>query len=600
MSLFGNISTQQQTQGTSGGLFSGINTNITGGGLFSNIQNKNNDNNTSSLFVNTNKPSSNDNNKPLFGNPSSGNSLFGAKVTTTNPTNNNPSNSLFGNISSTTNNQTSSGLFGNFQNNNNNPTNNTNPINAQPSGGLFGNQKPLFGASQTQGQEIKKEENTQKQGGGLFSNTQSIGGGGLFQNTNTSATPQTQQQKNNPLEIKPSGSIFGAPAPASLPKVENSLALNNNPAQISFGQNPKKENESKPQTQVQNTQTQSKEQSKTQTQTQTLFGTNINTQQKSNANLFSNANPLSKPKEDNNNDKKPSLNLNINPSNVQNQPQLNNNQQKPKENPETNVDNISSNNLYIKVPEKPFEISLSNSKELEEYEKNELMQKTNKEIIDDFKRMLDTQQIKFKQCVSNTRKFENKIFGVMEITNDNALMSEINGKNGEKIVERIDSINNRSKNLENIITHFNDKLGVNLSPYKDNIMNSDKLLLNQNDSEKFKFYENFAQISEKVYNIENALNEAEQNLNEKEKEINEKNKEDKEGIWIVRNKNKIFVNQYEMNNLFSECYDGLTNLKSMQDTIDKNYEILKEKVMKQNVNYIDRDINKNYYNNLYK
>ena len=65
---------------------------------------------------------------------------------------------------------------------------------------------------------------------------------------------------------------------------------------------------------------------------------------------------------------------------------------------------------------------------------------------------------------------------IIEITNDNALMSEINEKNGQKIIGRIESINYRSKNLENIITLFNEKLGNNLTPYKDNIMNSDKFL----------------------------------------------------------------------------------------------------------------------------
>ena len=101
-------------------------------------------------------------------------------------------------------------------------------------------------------------------------------------------------------------------------------------------------------------------------------------------------------------------------------------------------------------------------------------------------------------------------------------------------------------------------------------------------------------FSDKCYNIENSLNEAEQNLAKKEKEINEKNREDNDGVWIERNKGKIFVNQNEVNNLFSECFDGLANLKSMQDTIDKNYEILKEKILRQN-NYNYNINNNNYY-----
>ena len=61
------------------------------------------------------------------------------------------------------------------------------------------------------------------------------------------------------------------------------------------------------------------------------------------------------------------------------------------------------------------------------------------------------------------------------------------------------------------------------------------------------------------------------------------------GIWIERpNKMKIFVNQNEMNSLLSECYDGLMNLKSMQESIDNKYELLKQKMVKgfsNNINY---------------
>ena len=181
-------------------------------------------------------------------------------------------------------------------------------------------------------------------------------------------------------------------------------------------------------------------------------------------------------------------------------------------------------------------------------------------------------------------------------------MSERNEKNGKKYLSKINSIYYQSKNLENILTNFNDKLNQTLSPYRDNVMNSDKIFLNQNNSERFKFYENFAQLSEKCYLIENSINEAEQNLAKKEKEINEK-EDKKEGVWIERNRGKIFVNQNEINNLFSECYDGLSNLKSMQDNIDKRYEMLKMKLLEKTGNNYINNINfKNnfkYNNNIY-
>ena len=226
------------------------------------------------------------------------------------------------------------------------------------------------------------------------------------------------------------------------------------------------------------------------------------------------------------------------------------------------------------------------------------MHKTSKEIIEDFKTTLLNQKAKYKQCVKNTREFERKLMGIIEITNANALMSEINEKNSEKIIQKINSINYQSKNLENILTNFNDKLGQTLAPYKDNVMNSDKILLNQNNSEKFKFYENFQQISDKCYNLENSINETEQNLAKKEEIMEEKIKDSKEGFWIERDKGKIFVNQHEINTLFNECYDGLYNLKIMQDNIDRKYEMLKTKLMKNIGNNNNININNNYNYNI--
>ena len=125
-----------------------------------------------------------------------------------------------------------------------------------------------------------------------------------------------------------------------------------------------------------------------------------------------------------------------------------------------------------------------------------------------------------------------------------------------------------------------------LKPYKDNIMNRDNILFNQNNSEKFKFYEDFMKISKKCFAIENNIIEAENALGKVEKEILDKSNglesnNGNSGIWIERpNKMKIFVSQNEMNNMFTECYDGLMNLKSMQDSIDNKYEILKRSLIK--------------------
>ena len=356
--------------------------------------------------------------------------------------------------------------------------------------------------------------------------------------------------------------------------------------------NTQAQNQTQPQTQNKES-----EEKKIETKPQNaLFGANINSQAGTGSNsLFSNI-ANNKPEEKKNENNNNNNNQGLNATNILNQNQNPLNQNQPKKENKDELNNLNNNDLNIKIPEKPFDVSLSNAKELEEFEKNQMLYKTNGEILEEFKKMLFNQQAKYKQCVQNTRKFEQKVMGLIEITNTNAIISKHNGKKGKKIIDKINTINHLSKNLENIITNFNDKLNANLIPFKDNIMNSDKFLLNENNSEKFKFYENFDQISDKCYLIENAVNEAEQNFFKKEKEIGEKNKNEQDGIWIEKNNKKIFINQNEMNNLFSECYDGLANLKNMQDNIDKQYEILKSKLIKSNRNNYNMNFN---INNIY-
>ena len=578
---FNPFDSNNQKQGQSsggGGIFSGINTNSNS--LFGN-NNNNTNTNTKGLFgnilnnnPNTNNSSSNESKAPpLFGNiPNSNNNLlFGNKQNSnTNTSNNN----LFGNLNS----NAPKPALGIFQNNNINDNNKP----KESTGFMFGAPSNITNTQSVQNTqaEKKKEENNFSLFSGPNINTQTQekpkenDKPELFSNITNTTTAQSQVGIN-----KPAGglSLFGAP------KEETKKENTNNPVNQTQSQTQKKENDEN--NKLKNT----------------LFGNNINIQSTNAAgNLFGNS--------DNKNEQKQTQKTNTNPiqnqaSNpINNNTNVNNNknaQNQNNNNPQVNVKNDNINKLNIKIPEKPFDLSFCNSKELEEYEKNQIMHKTSKEIIEDFKNTLLNQKAKYKQCVKNTREFEKKLMGIIEITQTNALISEINEKKGGKIIQKINSINYQSKNLENILTNFNDKLGQTLSPYKDNVMNSDKIFLNQSNSEKFKFYENFSQTSDKCYAIENSINEIEQNLEKKEKEMEEKDKNNKDGFWIERNKG-IFVNQNEINSLFSECYDGLTNLKSMQDNIDRKYEMLKLKLMKNIGNNKYMNNNNNYnFNDLY-
>ena len=596
--MFGN-NTQSQSQPAGGSLFSGTNNNLLGAnnsnsnsnnkGLFGDLLSNNNNQNTNNQQTNENK------NQTLFSNTSNGNNtLFGANNNQGNSNTNDTNNKgLFSAFSS----NNSNNLFGNFQNNKSGNDNNKSIF---PSGtALFGTQ--TNNTQSVQNSQANKEQKDKKdEGFSLFGNN--------FGNTQ-------EKPKENNLTINTNDQ--------NKPNLFSNTSKEQ-PAFL-FGA-PKEEKKSEIKTNELNTQVKTQTQTQSQIQiqkdnnennkpTNSLFGNNINNQsgaktgnlfgnndikkdeQKQNKNTISipNQNPNQPSSIFNNNVNNNNANAN---QNAQNQNNVNNNNQ------QANIkSNENKNYLNLKIPEKPFEFSFGNSKELEDYEKNQLMHKTNKEIIEDFKNMLLTQKAKYKQCVANTRQFERKIMGIIEITNSNSLMSEKNEKNGQKYLSKINSLYYQSKNLENILTNFNEKLGQTLSPYRDNVMNSDKILLNQNNSERFKFYENFSQISEKCYLIENSINEAEQNLAKKEKEIKEKEGDKGEGIWIERNKGKIFVNQNEINNLFSECYDGLSNLKSLQDNIDKKYEMLKMKLLqKTGNNYINNfNINNNNfkYDNIY-
>ena len=592
MSLFGNTNQTQSQPG--GGLFSNINNNnnnqqllfgkpsnqTQGAGLFGAIPNNNN--NQPNLFGN-NKPNNNtnppSNTGGLFGNnqPTTGVGLFGKNTNSTSTNNQSP---IFGTQGNNNPNSGTNPLSGDFQNNNQ-------KTNANPPSNILNLNAPLFGAQNTNTQKatnIDLNKNKNSNNFSLFSNNNQPTVEKPITNNTTNQT-QTSQQNSLFSNISKGNALFGAPKPEENKSKEVPSLFNN----IS-------------QTQTQNKET--KEKKAEDKSSNSLFGNNINNNNNNNNNnnqpgtgnnnsLFSNLinNKQEQKPADNNNQ---GINLHIPNNNILNQNAPNQNQNQPKKENEINNINNINNNMNIKIPEKPFDVSLSNAKELEEFEKNQMLYKTNSEILDEFKRMLFNQKAKYKQCGQNTRKFEQKLMGLIEITQTNAIIAKQNEKKGQKIIEKITTIDYLSKNLENIITNFNDRLNENLIPFRDNIMNCDKFLLNENNSEKFKFYENVDQIADKCYLIENAVNEAEQNFFKKEKEIGDKNKNDNnDGILIEKNNKKIFINQNEMNNLFSECYDGLANLKNMQDNIDKQYELLKAKLIKSNKNNYNINYNMN-------
>ena len=72
------------------------------------------------------------------------------------------------------------------------------------------------------------------------------------------------------------------------------------------------------------------------------------------------------------------------------------------------------------------ELKFSECKALEEYEKTQILYKTNNEILEELKSMLFKQKQKFLQNIENTRQIENKLSNILKQSAEHEKMSEIN------------------------------------------------------------------------------------------------------------------------------------------------------------------------------
>lgn len=601
-SLFGNSNTVnigsvfQTSNGPAGGLFSGDKAGNTPS-LFT--QPNNNPSNGNSLFSfdKTNNPSSTGNNQ-LFGNTlSNSNSLFGNNINS----NNTNTTSLFGTNGQKSNNN----IFGNPSSGN--QTGNTGPI----FGANSKDNNPLFGANTTKVPTTTQSENKPNNNLSLFNNNNPSGKPNQFLFSNI----QNQETKNNVA----SGIIISSKdggASSEFSKASNTSTFLNNPpvskedkrdnnafslfnkdttdnnkekngnSLFIFNNTEKKKEEdnsnvnkdNKIQFGLNNTQNQEQKKGDENIKIGQIFNNTDNTHNEQKKDLF---NVLSQKGVENKDNKESNENkININPSNIANN--VDNNAPKN----DNKIINNNEDKEYQIINNIPEPFHFSDCKELTDYEKNQLLHMTNGEIIEDLKNMLKNQQEKFKECTENSRKLESKNLELIKINNDNNKYCEINQRKGENLLSQLNSLNERYKTMQKAIEFIDNKMTGVLEPYKDNIMNSDNILFNQNNSEKFKFYEDFMKISKKCHTIENNLNEAENSLNKTEKEIGDisnrnNNNNGNIGVWVERlNNKKIFVSQNEMNSMLTECYDGLMNLKNMQDNIDNKYEILKKNILK--------------------
>jgi hypothetical protein len=196
------------------------------------------------------------------------------------------------------------------------------------------------------------------------------------------------------------------------------------------------------------------------------------------------------------------------------------------------------------------------------------------------------------ETLNNERKFKN-LLEKIKITETKFTNLKINMTNKDKTIT--DALEYLKKNLNN----YN-----NISTIK-----------SKSFEEKNKFYTDLIETSEKVKKIDNNINTIWNSLNKNEENKNDffltdyENERQKENDNIKRNNNKIFridnnliindnldgiiierneldkkkkiyVEQKDINNIFTECYNGLYGLKCMQDEFDIKYERLKNSLIK--------------------
>ena len=311
-------------------------------------------------------------------------------------------------------------------------------------------------------------------------------------------------------------------------------------------------------------------------------------------------------KDNKDNENKTHLNLDINNNNKNKSnnllEELSKNNNKKKEEKEKADEFI--NNLLVEhnlvLPEK----------EMIEYEKSQLSYKLNDEIINEFKTILFSQKEKFKNCIKNVRLFEEKIIHFVKLSKNNAKKVLENQKKYEHILQKLDSICIDSNILkENLI--MRDKTMSDALNYIKNNRNKNNINNNFNSLKKIElddnefFYKDIKDTSEKIKKIDkdimiisNFMEQNEKNIYNNNNRIKyEKNNNGYLGInneldgIILERKNfdkKIYIEQNDMNEILTDCYNGLSNLKYVQDEFEIKYNNLRNKL----INKINQNNNK--------
>jgi hypothetical protein len=309
----------------------------------------------------------------------------------------------------------------------------------------------------------------------------------------------------------------------------------------------------------------------------------------------------------------------LNKSNNNKEQNQNNNQIKNSIQPQISKNNNNNNNINIIKPildkngnskAKDFinnlfvdDTLIFSENERKDFEKNQLSYKLNEDIVDEFKTMLFNQKERFEKFVHNERIYEQRYTNLVNNINKNSNELLNNGIKMKKLSEKIKSVESKYTDLNLKMTNRDKAVTRAINYIEKNLNNGNSLSImkSKNFLEKYGFYKEMGETSDKIESINKNLNtswnsickiEDSKNVTdfiyneELEKRKIRMNNFNMDGIFIERNeldiKKKIYVEQNDIDNIFNECYEGLFSLKRMQDEIDNKYNLLKNKLIIKN------------------
>ena len=309
----------------------------------------------------------------------------------------------------------------------------------------------------------------------------------------------------------------------------------------------------------------------------------------------------------------------LNKSNNNKEQNQNNNQIKNSIQPQISKNNNNNNNINIIKPildkngnskAKDFinnlfvdDTLIFSENERKDFEKNQLSYKLNEDIVDEFKTMLFNQKERFEKFVHNERIYEQRYTNLVNNINKNSNELLNNGIKMKKLSEKIKSVESKYTDLNLKMTNRDKAVTRAINYIEKNLNNGNSLSImkSKNFVEKYGFYKEMGETSDKIESINKNLNTSWNSIckiednkkvtdfiynEELEKRKIRMNNFNMDSIVIERNeldiKKKIYVEQNDIDNIFNECYEGLYSLKRMQDEIDNKYNLLKNKLIIKN------------------